>query len=266
MKRRSFLVALAAAVGGFSANAKPAPDLRILFIGNSYTFYNNLPDTIAALGMRDGLKWTVARYLRGGAFFQTHWCDNLGTAEGAKSPMALDPKRKGALDRLLKEKWDVVVLQAQSQEAIHRPDGFFDYGKRLVEKVKAAGCPRVLLYGTWARQHIPSQQAGLTAAYAKLAAETGAELVRVGDAWAAAFAARPGLVLHNPDKSHPNDKGSYLAACLFYRALAGKSAKGLPYELKNVKWNGKPCYHLDAETAAFLQSLAEPKSHQEEMK
>ncbi len=260
MKKVLMMLLAVANVAAFAAEKAPAK--RVLFIGNSYTFFNNLPDTVAALGARDGEKWQVGRYLRGGATFGTHWCDNTGQAENrGVNGMKYDPKRKGALDQLLKQPWDVVVMQANSQEAFFAPEEFQANGQKLIEKVKAAGVKRVLLYQTWARQHIPSQQPGLSAAYAKLAKATGAEVVPVGEAWAAAFKAKPGLKLHNPDKSHPNDRGSYLAACLFYRALAGKSAKGLPFDLPTVKWPSKgkarACYRLDADTADFLQQIAD---------
>ena len=262
MKKMAMM--LLALVGCVALAAETTPTKRVLFIGNSYTFFNNLPDAVAALGTRNGETWQVGRYLRGGATFGTHWCDNAGEAENrGKNGMTYDKKRKGGLDKLLKQRWDAVVVQANSQEPFFAPDEFQANGVKLIEKVKAAGVPRVLLYQTWARQHIPSQQAGLSAAYAKLAKATGAEVVRVGDAWAAAFKAKPGLVLHNPDRSHPNDKGSYLAACLFYRALSGKSAKGLPTRLPSVKWssrnrkNPSECYTLDAETATFLQDIAD---------
>ena len=258
------MMALAAAgvsVVAHGVENAPKP-LRVLFIGNSYTFYNNLPDTIATLGARDGANWTVKRYLRGGASFRTHWFDNLGeAAERVSDAKKRDPTRVGGLDKLLKEKWDAVVLQGQSQEAIKAREEFLEYGRKLAEKIKASGCSRILLYQTWARQAIPDQQSGLSEGYDTLAAATGAEVVRVGDAWAAAFKARPGLVLHVKDGSHPNDRGSYLAACLFYRALSGRKAKGLPYDLPNVKWRRgggtAPCYNLDAEIASFLQGIAD---------
>ena len=262
MKKMAMM--LLALVGCVALAAETTPTKRVLFIGNSYTFFNNLPDAVAVLGTRNGETWQVGRYLRGGATFGTHWCDNAGEAENrGTNGMTYDKKRKGGLDKLLKQKWDVVVLQANSREPLFAPEEFQTNGTKLIEKVKAAGVPRVLLYQTWARQHIPSQQKDLSAAYAKLAMATGAEVVCVGDAWAAALKAKPELALHSPDKSHPNDKGSYLAACLFYRALSGKSAKGLPHELPTVKASPRAkakrpsCYHLDVPTAVFLQSIAD---------
>ena len=235
--------------------------MKLLFIGNSYTFFNNLPATVCALSARDGEPWTAERYLRGGAGMRTHLCDNFGIAAN-RGPYCqeLDPVRVGVLTRLLETKWDAVVLQGQSMDTVRTPDDFFAYGKALADLVRSSGSGRVLLYQTWARQHFPEMQCVITRHYDRLAAAAGCEVVRVGEAWARVFAERPDFVLHTPDRSHPNPCGSYLAACMFYRALSGKPAAGLTHDLGHITWSDKPDaarYDLDAPTAAFLQGVAD---------
>lgn len=235
--------------------------MNILYIGNSYTFFNNLPDTVAALARTPNSEpWSSGRFLRGGAGLRTHFCDNLGQSSGrGRYCTDLDPSRTGQLDALLSQgPWDAVVMQGQSMDTVLTPDDFFAYGKVLADRIRAAGSERILLYQTWARQHFPEMQAVITAAYARLATAIGADVFQAGEAWKLAFSEREGLVLHTEDRSHPNDRGSYLAACTLYQRLTGRSPVGLPWELEDIRWDGHagPCYHLDAETARFLQTVA----------
>jgi hypothetical protein len=75
----------------------------------------------------------------------------------------------------------------------------------------------------------------------------------VGMAWKKALAADPKLVLHQADKSHPNPKGSYLAACVFYATLLDKSPVGLPGELRK---GNRVLVRVTPDEAATLQEIA----------
>ena len=72
-------------------------------------------------------------------------------------------------------------------------------------------------------------------------------------AWKKALAQNPKLVLHQGDKSHPAFKGSYLAACVFYATLLGKSPVGLPGELTK---GGKVLGRVEPGEAKMLQEIA----------
>ena len=65
--------------------------------------------------------------------------------------------------------------------------------------------------------------------------------------------ADPKLVLHQPDKSHPSPKGSYLAACVFYATLFDKSPVGLPAELRR---GNRVLVQIAPDEAAALQKIA----------
>ncbi|HOI55831.1 MAG TPA: hypothetical protein PLP01_11325 [Phycisphaerae bacterium] len=232
--------------------------MNILFIGNSFTYFNDLPAAVAALCESRGVSVHVGRYIRGGAGLETHWLDNLGIAEG-RHMFCLEPapERKGGLDDALAERrWDWVVLQGHSRDPLLTPEDFAAYGRRLHDAAATNGA-RTMLYQTFAHQTRPDDQPAISDAYRRLAAELGAALAPVGDAWAAAFAARPGLVLHHEDQLHPNDKGSYLAACVFAAKLTAQDPRGLPHELDAVRNDkGDPCYALDSDSAWFLQDIA----------
>ena len=72
-----------------------------------------------------------------------------------------------------------------------------------------------------------AMQARIFAEYSKVARNTHARLVPAGQAWARALEEDPHAPLFAPDGSHPSAAGTYLAACVFYAVLTGRSPVGL---------------------------------------
>ena len=73
----------------------------VLFVGNSYTFYNDVPDQVAALALEAGRPITTETVAEGGAHFALHW-------DGT-----------GARARIERGGIDVLVLQDQSGGPLH---------------------------------------------------------------------------------------------------------------------------------------------------
>jgi hypothetical protein len=209
-----------------AGSAQPAPrPVRILFIGNSYTYFNNLPRLVEAVAesQKTGPRVEVDAVVSGGKTLQWHW-DN-----GA----ALRKIRAGG--------WNFVVLQEQSTlgvaparsgaptgiPVINDPAAYFDYGTKFIDEIKKAGATPVL-YATWARDGYPEQQRRLDDAFARLADKTDAVLVPAGLAWTVARLESPVLRLYMPDRSHPSATGSYLNALVFYQCLTGLGAPEPP--------------------------------------
>jgi hypothetical protein len=187
--------------------------IRVLFIGNSYIFVNDLPNMIAALAKAGNERRFVhARETPGGRSLEQQWKDGK------------------AIKRIAEGKWDYVVLQEQSQRPLTDRERMFEFAGKLDAENKRHGA-KTLLYQTWARQDAPEKQADLSKAYFDLGKELGAKVIPVGDAWSLALKGDPKLVMHHADKSHPNKAGTYLAACVFYAAVYGKSPEGLPGEI-----------------------------------
>jgi hypothetical protein len=242
--------------------------MNLLFIGNSYTHFNNLPSAIAALSGEDISKWRLGLYLRGGAGMRTHFCDNYGltTGRGRYCPELVE-SRVGGLDRLIEEGgWDAAIMQGQSMDTVLTADEFLAYGKVLADRLRAGGVERILLYQTWARQRFPQMQAVIKTCYETLATTIGAEIMRVGEAWERALSKREDLILHTSDESHPNAYGSYLAACVAYKQLTGRTCIGCATKLPNVfkiSWENEEdsdesesCYDIEPDVARFLQEIA----------
>ena len=266
-------VAMAAAVGGGEAKSPDKKPLRILFVGNSYTYVNMLQRLIPALIESQGRKVEIGEFLAGGRSLKSQWTDNLGTAPAPAPADEKAPKdekaekaakdaagRKGQLDKLLNEKgpWNFVVLQGQSRDPL---DGekweFHKYAGLFVEKIrKAQPDAKIIFYLTWARQHLPEEQATITKAYLEVARQHNTLVAPVGEAWKEAFAARKDLVLHASDKSHPNPMGTYLAGCVFYATITGKTPVGLPAKIEGLKSGSGLTFDLKPEDAKFFQEIA----------
>jgi hypothetical protein len=208
--------------------------LNVLFIGNSYTFVNDLPGLVSALAEAGGQKIKTDQETPGGCTLKRH------VEEGKAAKL------------IAQELWDVVVLQEHSLGPIKDPQQMQAYARQLDARIRARGA-KTVFYLTWARQNTPQTQATLNKAYFAIARELHAEVAPVGMAWQRALTADPKLELHQKDHSHPTPQGSYLAACVFYGTLLGKSPEGLPGQLKR---GSKTLVSIEPALAKRLQQLA----------
>ncbi len=270
--RRAILLACLFIAACWSA-AQAGEPLRVLFIGNSYTYVNDLPTLIERLADAGGRKIETDRHLVGGCTLEQHVRD------------------KKAIEKIRARNWDFVILQEHSLQPILNRESMEKYARIIDGEIKQRGA-KTVFYLTWARENIPQMQEGasivaspdyakamyrlsgpaagndferwgqqhergladgLNGAYFAIASELGSQVAPVGMAWKNALTKNPKLELYQPDKSHPAVKGSYLAACVFYATLLGKSPVGLPGELKK---DGKVLMHIAADDAKLLQEIA----------
>ena len=219
-----------------TATTQSSRTARILFIGNSYTFYNGgLWTLVQAMAQSRGHDVQCVPSVSVGKTLEWHW--NHGEAR----------------DAIAQGPWDVVILQEFSMRPIDEPAKMFDYARRFDAAIRAAGA-RTVFFMTWARQHQPDKQRILTEAYQRIASELGAEVAPVGDAWQRALKKRPKLKLYQKDRSHPNQAGSYLSACVIYATLFDDTPIGLPPVIRNDRRNA--IIHLPPAEASFLQRIA----------
>jgi len=221
----------------FAGDAPPqreAQPLRVLFIGNSFTYGNDLPGMVAAMAAARGHAIQVGASLRGGYTLEKH------VNEGK------------AVEMIRGRKWDVVVLQEQSFRPVSHPDKMLLFARALHEEIEKQGA-RTLLFLTWAYRDHPKMQTALDKAYSDVAKELDAKVVPVGPAWQRVLAAAPQRSLHAKDGRHPNPAGTYLGACVFYAVLFDQSPMGLPVELHKGE---KTLAKLTPAEAAALQKIA----------
>ena len=211
----------AAALATLLALAIPAPvmaqakPMRVLFIGNSYTYFNNLPATVGDLakGAGEARRFEPTVVLVGGSTIDGHL------------------QRGDAQREIARGGWDAVVVQDQSMRPIATPDATWHDAEAVAALVRRAGA-RLYFYETWAREATPELQDSLSRTYHRAAERTGGTVVHAGDAWAAyrkteAVSAGAHSALFFTDGSHPSTAGTYLAATAFYAALYGRAPNGL---------------------------------------
>ncbi|MBK1881814.1 hypothetical protein JIN85_05275 [Luteolibacter pohnpeiensis] len=192
-----------------ASKSKPA----VLFVGNSYSF--GMPKALAAecakhdqpirIGHSTFSGWSLAQHV----------------------------KNESTLKKIREGKWDVVVLQEQSQipsfKGFRRNHRMLPAVKKLAAEARAAGAVPVL-YQTWGRLHGDQQNVpGDTSAAmsARLAegyrvaskAAGGLVVIPAGDAWAKEIATGHGNQLFIEDGSHPTSIGNQLTARVFYNSL-----------------------------------------------
>lgn len=205
---------------GLCCCAAAAEPRRVLMIGNSYTFYNDLPDVLAAISTKTQYPLEVESYTAGAMSLRGF----LDMPAHAKARQLLESGR-----------YDWVVLQDQSQTPAFRPEETMASVRRWSEIAKRHNT-RVLLFLTWAHatrngnrlQPQADMQERTSTTYCRAGVENKVAVAPVGEAWARWYRRNPGKPLHVNDLSHPNPQGTYLAACVLHAAISGKAIKGAP--------------------------------------
>ena len=228
---------------GFSLHSFAQQSKEVLFIGNSYTYFWNLPHTVEGMTEDRAMHLNTHLSTAGGANLGQHWRGE---------------KELQTIEMLNGSKFDAVVIQDHSLRAIEHPDSLLYYGKLFGDLIKSKGA-RPYVYMTWSRKWNPYMQEQITAKYTELAEMINAQIVPVGPAWKRLIELRPDLELYDEDGSHPSALGTYLAACVFYGVLTNESPIGLP---KRIIWRdavGEKLYLniQSEETATICQLVAD---------
>ena len=215
------LAALALAAGTARAAEAAAPPadkpLRVLFIGNSLTYYNNLPNTFASVvaSAEPHRPVEVAESTFPGAGLRRHW----------------DGEAK---DRIREARWDYVVVQGGFNTT---PS---DHVKLFDAEIRKAGA-KTVLFVTWARKGDAARQQVLDEAFAKAAKDLGILAAPIGSAWVLALKKDRYIDLYDMDGLHPGPMGTYIAACVIYSAITGRpvpvgEATGATAIAREVAW------------------------------
>lgn len=216
--------------------------LSVLFLGNSYTAFNNLPQLVQNLSIANDKVLNIDFNMPGGYTVAQHVTNST------------------TINKISQGNWDYVVIQEQSQ--IPTID-FYRYNsmypaladlKNLVEQYNP--CAKLITYMTWGRRFGGQQcdgsnthcspvftdfnhmQDSLTSAYTQISNSLKIQCAPVGVAWQTILN-DTNLILHTTDNSHPNLDGSYVAALTIYSSIWKEPSLGNSF------------------TAGLSQSLAE---------
>ncbi len=220
---------------------------KVLFLGNSYTYVNDLPSIIDSLANADGNDLIHDQNTPGGYTLEEHSTNATSLA------------------KISSQNWDFVVIQEQSQRPAFSPSQVatevYPYAKILNDSVVANdSCSETLFFMTWGRQNgdqtncqyyppictYEGMQHGLRNSYLQMGVDNYASVSPVGMAWKKVREITNDTInLYSSDESHPSIYGSYLAACVFYASIFNESPIGNSYN-----------FSLPAQTALLLQTIA----------
>lgn len=205
--------------------------VRVLFIGNSYTFFYDMPEMIVKIADSAPIKsegLLIQAITKGGATLKQHWNENI------------------APSLVKSQKWDYIVLQEQSIWAMF-PERRLEtkqYAKNFADLASLNNATPVI-YQTWPRKEFSGwyqqpQYADNLKNYThmqdtiKIQTEAVAnfadtKIVPVSDYWGLTKNQETNIELYDPDGSHPSVQGSYLTALIFYRYFLGQDPQKTTY-------------------------------------
>lgn len=220
---------------------------KILFVGNSYTYTNNLPQLLYDISLSHGDTVLFDSSAPGSYTFQNHSTD------------------VNTLAKINSRQWDYVVLQEQSQIPAFSPaqvaTDCYPYAHTLDSLIfENDSCSQTIFYMTWGRKFgdasncasyppictYAGMQQRLYESYLDMANSNHATVAPVGAAWRNSINTNSTFDLFSGDNSHPNIQGSYLAACVFYSTIFKKSSIGTTF-----------ISSLSSSDAAYLQGIAD---------
>lgn len=219
---------------------------RVLFIGNSYTRYNKMPQTVKDIAETQKVYIAYTAITPGGAKLSQHVNDEY------------------VIELIKKGHWDYVILQDQSSAPAYTSELVMEHvymaATSLDSLIHAHNTnARVIFYMTWGHkdgcqkpiENYPlintyeGMQERLKLSYLEMAYRNKAWCAPVGMVWQQVRRERPDYILYHPDRSHPSRLGSYLAANVIFSTIYQK-----PYQTNVTD-------ELPADQAEYIQQVAQ---------
>jgi hypothetical protein len=183
---------------------------HVLFIGNSLTYTNNLPRTVAEMAASVG--------------------DTVKTLDISQPNFAVIDHALGmsnALDVIRSQSWNFVVLQQGPTTTQLNRDTLILATKILDPYVKQAGGVTANMMA-WPNQGEAFLFDAVRRSALLAAQSVNGIFMPAGEAWQSALAADPSLPLYGGDGYHPGPLGTYLAALVVFEKVTGRDARDLP--------------------------------------
>jgi len=190
-------------------NPSKSKSYKVLFVGNSFTFYNtgvdyHLQKMLDADKSTDSTTYIIQKIAVSSYSLQDHYNDSL------------------TIRKIRSDKWNKVVLQEQSTRPITNRDLFLQYASLLDAKIKKDSASTVL-YMTWPEKATPGDINTLSSAYLYVGQQIHAPVVPVGLVWEYVVNTYPQLNLYYTDNKHPGLPGTFLITCTFYYSLFNRN-------------------------------------------
>ncbi len=216
----------------FLTNVSFGVTKKVLFIGNSYTFTNNMPQILDSIAAAFGDTLIFDMSAPGGYTMQQHTTNST------------------TISKIFSQKWDIVVIHEQSQMPAFPPSqvatDVYPYAARLDSMVHANDtCTQTMFMMTWGHANGDPSNCGsypvicsytgmqfrLRESYLQMGIDNHACVAPVGMAFKVMMDSVYTPWLFISDSSHPLPAGSYLEAAVLYSSIYHKSSLNCPYTL-----------------------------------
>ena len=192
--------------------------MNILFIGNSYTHYNNMPFIFKSMAVSKNVKINVEMNAKSNHTFKMH------------------AQRSEMYSTIRSKKWDYVILQGFSRELkyekTHIDTASLPYIKQILDSIYTSNpCSNVLFFMTWGYENgFTEIDSSSTSSYLEMSksikdgynyisSQFNIPIVPVGYVWELFRQKYPNIKLYQEDGQHPTINGSYLCASTFYTSI-----------------------------------------------
>ena len=202
---------------------------RVLFVGNSFTFYFNLPLVVESMADEKGIDLDVYQSTAGGASLKDHW-------NGKKNLTTRSIIREGSFSK--------IILQDYSTNPVMKTDESMQYFKKFIDLINVQKSD-IYLYGTWPVPMMKGRKfSGVDPIQKALKPleSRNIQIVPVGTAFRLFKQEHPNIPLYTSDNKHPSPVGVYLAACVFLKTLTGVSPDGLYRRFDRKDESGKKIF------------------------
>ena len=218
--------------------------MKVLFIGNSHTYFNDMPYLFADMCGKAGETET----------------DVTMIAYSGRTLAWHEKEYFSVRFNLLYGNYDYCVIQ-QAAHPFPPEEETLPQAMRMIELCKSVGTAPVL-YMTWAEKEKPENQRNMIDTYTKLAEESGAILAPIGRIWQKVRERYPEIELYYKDGEHASVYGDYLIAATFFAVIA----KGDVSKLDNKALDFTKGMALDFEKPIVIEDKKDVRCRLEEDK
>ena len=217
---------------------------KILFIGNSFTFYWNLPSQVQKMSIERGLNWDVKHFTVSSATLKIHWNN---------------PELKSILEN---ETFDHIIIQEHSTGPLTDPESSRFYFGQILSLIPST--TQVHFFSTWMYPSIEDLNENnelfpIEESIKEIVEGTNTKVIPIGRAFKNFQDKYPQYNLLADDNKHPSPNGSYLASCVIFSHLSAETSKNLSRRYKGVDSLGNDIYYsiVESEVAVLLQERAD---------
>ena len=197
--------------------ADPAP-LKVLFIGNSHTLVNDVPELFARLAKQSGIQIDKRMIAEGGKTLEYH----AGTEVLKESIL------HGDYDWIVLQHWAHPFNETYALSMENGAKQLFE----MIGKTKS----KAVFYKPWPRKSTaPGEYPLMSATYARLAKQYHAGFANVGDVFEKYRALYPGEMMYADDGEHASLLTSKIAAYVILRTITGKKPVCVTAEEKKIE-------------------------------